>query len=270
MKIHFEDDAYAFIEVVLLNDMIYPTHGIVFRTVKFSETSVISKIYTEKFGMQSYIVNGVRSEKSKTKAALLQVMTMLDMEVYHHEHRNLNRIKEMRPSYIFSSLLFDPLKSSLGLFMMEVLNKCIHEEEANEEMFGFITEKLKSLDHQQKISSDYLLKFLLDLSSLMGFYPHGEFTASTSYFDLQAGRFTSDASIHSYMIHPALSESFSLLLHQKDFSTVSNSDKVESAFKFDSQTRRLLLNALLQYYQLHVPNFSLPKSLHVLQEVFQS
>src|SRR5256885_10343745 len=136
--------------------MIHRTRGVVFRTIKFSETSVISKIYTEKFGMQSYIVNGVRSEKSKTKAALLQVMSMLDMEVYHHEHRNLNRIKEMRPMYVYSSLLFEPLKSSLGLFMMEVLNKCIHEEEANEEMFTFIIQKLQLLDQLQKIPSDYL------------------------------------------------------------------------------------------------------------------
>src|SRR6185295_4725918 len=156
---------------VLLNNMIHRTRGIVFRTVKFSETSVISKIYTEKFGMRSYIVNGVRSEKSKTKAVLLHVMSMLDMEVYHHEHRNLNRIKEMRPAYVVTSLLFDPLKSSLGLFMMEVLNKCIHEEEANEEMFAFITGKLQSLDQQQKIQAYYLLKFLLELSSLIGFYP---------------------------------------------------------------------------------------------------
>lgn len=240
--------------------MIQRTQGIVFRTIKFSETSVISKIYTEKFGMQSYIVNGVRSEKSKTKAGQLQVMSMLEMEVYHHENRNLNRIKEMRPAYVFTSLLFDPLKSSLGLFMMEVLNKCIHEEETNEAMFAFITGKLQSLDQQQKIPADYLLKFLLELSSLIGFYPHGEFNSATSYFDLQAGRFVADAAVHPYVIHPPISEYLSMLLRQEDLPEVSNFGKV----------RRQLLDVLLQYYQFHVPNFSLPKSLHVLQEVFQS
>jgi DNA repair protein RecO (recombination protein O) len=221
-------------------------------------------------------VNGVRSEKSKTKAALLQVMSMLDMEVYHHEHRNLNRIKEMRPAYVFSSLLFDPLKSSLGLFMMEVLNKCIHEEEANEEMFAFITAKLQSLDQQQKIPADYLLKFLLELASVTGFHPHGEYSDATSYFDLQAGRFVADASVHPYMIHPPLSESFSLLIRGENFSTTSPGNSASSfgkvqdgAAEFDTGTRRKLLDALLQYYQLHVPNFSMPKSLHVLDEVFK-
>jgi DNA repair protein RecO (recombination protein O) len=237
--------------------MIHSTRGIVFRTVKFSESSVISKIYTERFGMQSYIVNGVRSEKSKTKAALLQVMSMLDMQVYHHEHRNLHRIKEMRPSYVFTNVLYDPLRGSIGLFMMEVLNKCIHEEETNEAMFGFITDKLQSLDQQQKILPDHLLKFLLDLASLLGFFPHGEFSDATSYFDLQEGKFVSDASIHPYMIHPPLSEYFSSVIK-------NHSERIPAVI------RKNLLAALLDYYKLHVPNFSVPKSLHVLQEVFQN
>ena len=103
----------------------------------------------------------------------------------------------------------------------------------------------------------------------MGFYPHGEFSSSTSYFDLQAGRFVADASIHPYMIHPPLSESFSSLFHDENSSRDSNFGKVDVASDLDSLTRRKLLDALLQYYQLHVPNFSLPKSLHVLSEVFR-
>jgi DNA repair protein RecO (recombination protein O) len=250
--------------------MIHRTSGIVFRTIRYSETSVISKIYTHKFGMQSYITNGVRKEKSRTKAVLLQVMSMLDMEVYYHEHRNLHRIREMRSEYIFSSLLFNPLKAAAGLFMMEVLNKCIREEEPNEEMFSFISEKLQTLDRQEKIPANQLLTFLLELSSLVGFYPHGELCTATSYFDLQAGRFVADASIHPYMVSPPLSENFSLLIRQENFSKTSDFAKAEGTTQFDSPLRRKLLDTLLQYFQLHVPNFSYPKSLHVLQEIFQN
>ncbi|MEO5673183.1 MAG: DNA repair protein RecO [Chitinophagales bacterium] len=237
--------------------MIYRTRGIVFRTIKFRETSVISKIYTEKFGLQSYIVNGIRSSKSKTKAAQLQVMSMLDMEVYHHEHRNLHRIKEMQPFYVFSSLLFDPLKGSVGLFMIEMLNKCIREEEANASMFAFITEKLVSLDRLKNIPADFLLRFLLELSSFLGLYPHGEYSADNSYFDLMEGNFIADATIHPHVIHPPLSENLSLLI-KNDSANIATS------------IRRNLLEALLQYYQLHVPNFTMPKSLQVLNEVFRS
>ena len=117
--------------------MIHQTRGIVFKTIKYSETSVISKIYTEKFGLQSYLINGVRSEKSKIKAGLLQTMSILDMQVYYRENKNLNRVKEITAAYVFQSLPFDALKRSAGLFVMDVLNKCIREQESNEDLFQF-------------------------------------------------------------------------------------------------------------------------------------
>jgi len=205
--------------------------------------------------MQSYIVNSVRTAKAKTKAALLQVMSMLDMEVYHHENRNLNRIKEIQPMYLFKSMLFDPLKSSVGLFMMEVLNKSIREEEGNEKMFEFISQKLQALDQLEKIPSDYLLKFLIDLSSLLGFFPHGEFSESAAYFDLQEGNFVSEINLHPFTLQSPLSENLSMLIRKR-------TDEIPAG------NRRKLLDGLLQYYSLHIPNFSLPKSLKVLDETF--
>jgi len=184
-------------------------------------------------------------------------MSILDLEVYHHEYRNLHRIKELSPAYVFSSLLFDPLKSSVGLFMMEVLNKCLKEEEANEKMFLFISEKLQVLDRVEKIPSDFLLNFLVDLSSLLGFSPHGVYNDEDSYFDLQEGVFTNNVSLHPYSLHPPTSEFFSFLIN-------SESNLIPS------HARRKLLDSLLQYYQLHVPNFSSPKSLKVLDEIFHS
>ncbi len=237
--------------------MIYRTRGIVFRTIKYAESSVITKIYTERFGMQSYIVNGVRSSKSRTKASLLQVLSLLEMEVYHHEHRNIHRIKEMQPFYVFSSLLFDPLKSSVALFMIEMLNKCIHEEEANAGMFLFISEKIQSLDRMKNIRSDFLLRFLLELSDLLGFHPNGEYSVSKSYFDLKEGNFTNENGIHPHVIQPPVSEHLSLLVKN-------------NLVEISSDARSALLNSLLVYYQLHVPNFTMPRSLIVLNEVFRS
>jgi DNA repair protein RecO (recombination protein O) len=237
--------------------MIHATRGIVFRTVKFSETSVVSKIYTEKFGMQSYLVNGVRTEKAKTKAALLQVMSQLDLRVYHHEHRHLHRIKEMQSFYLYRSLLFTPLKSSLGLFMMEVLNLCIKEEEPNENMFQFISHQLTRLDQAATLEPDSLLHFLLQLSGLLGFFPQGKFEAGRPAFDLTEGRFTSGSTPHPQMLLPPVSENFSKVIHAQKI-------------LLSSPERRALLDHLLNYYRLHVPEFRIPKSLRVLDEVFHA
>jgi DNA repair protein RecO (recombination protein O) len=124
-------------------------------------------------------------------------------------------------------------------------------------MFEFISQKLQSLDQLVKIPADYLLRFLLELSSLLGFYPNGEYNESAAYFDLQEGNFVSDISTHPYSLMPPHSEYLSMLLH-------INGTEIPTA------NRRKLLDGLLQYYQLHVPNFTLPKSLKVLDEVFHS
>ena len=84
--------------------MVHNTKGIVLRVVKYGETSVIVTIYTELFGIQSYIVNGVRttSKKGASKASLFQPAAILDLIVYHNELKNLQRIKESRWSALVS------------------------------------------------------------------------------------------------------------------------------------------------------------------------
>lgn len=237
--------------------MIQKTHGIVFKTIKFSETSVVSKIYTEKYGLQSYIINGVRAPKSKFKAGLLQSLSLLDMEVYHRENHNLNRVKEFRAAVVFSSLPFDLLKGSVGLFMIEILYKSIHEEEANEPLFHFIFEKIKELDHLQKVPSDFLLQFLLELSLHLGFHPHGTFSEAAPFFDLGEGTFIANGNGHPNTLDELLSRQLSSFIN-------------EASAEIPPASRKLLMEALLKYYQLHVPNFSRPKSLRVLEEVFKN
>lgn len=237
--------------------MIYSTRGIVFKTIKYSETSVVSKIYTERFGLRSYIVNGVRSAKSKTKASILQSLSLVEMEIYHHEHRSLNRIREIRSAFVFASIPFDVLRGSVGLFMIEVLNKSIREEESNERLFHFIFEKIKSLDESQKVSPLFLIDFLLDLSLHLGFHPDGHYSEAAPHFDLKEGLFISATVTNPYALDESLSMNLSLLLEKK-------------SPDLPARSRKLLVEALLHYYQLHVPDFSRPKSLRVIEEVFRA
>lgn len=237
--------------------MLYKTKGIVFRTIKYSETSVVSKIYTEKFGVQSYIVNGVRTARSKVKASLLQSLSLLELEVYHREHRNLHRIKEVQAAVVFRSIPFHLLKGSVGLFMIEVLNKVIHEEEANPSLFQFIFDQVRLLDETEQISPLYLAEFMIALSAHLGFVPHGIFSAATPCFDLREGQFVKDTPGHVQVLDQLTSSNLSAVVHQQP--------AVMSPLQ-----RKMLLEALLHYYQLHVPGFSPPKSLKVLEEVFRS
>src|SRR6201989_1112200 len=92
--------------ILLLKTMTHKTKGIVLRTIHYGETSVITSVYTELFGMQSYIVKGVRqaTKKTQSKQMYFQPAAMLDMEVYHNELKNLQFVKEYKWSYLYNKV----------------------------------------------------------------------------------------------------------------------------------------------------------------------
>ena len=114
------------------------TRGIVLRSMKYSETSIIADIYTEERGMRSYIISGVRSKKAKIKASQLQIMSLVDMVAYDRQEKGLNRVRELRAAYVFQSLPFDVRKSAVGLFMAELARKTVREPEENKRLFNFL------------------------------------------------------------------------------------------------------------------------------------
>ena len=120
--------------------MIFKTRGIVFRFTKFGETSIIVTIFTEVFGIQSYIINGIRSKSAKNKIALYQPLTLLNLVVYHREHANIERIKEVSCLHPYRSLTADVRKSTLAIFINELLNKTVKDESHAGELFQFISE----------------------------------------------------------------------------------------------------------------------------------
>ena len=126
--------------------MLFKTRGIVFRFTKYGDSSIIVTIFTELFGLQTYIVNGVRSKAAKGKIALFQPLTLLDLVVYYKENANIKRIKEVRCQHQYQTVQTDIRKSSIGIFMNEVLNKSVKEENQAQELFNFLFDSLVSLD----------------------------------------------------------------------------------------------------------------------------
>ncbi|MBL0311082.1 MAG: DNA repair protein RecO [Bacteroidetes bacterium] len=237
--------------------MYHQTKGIVLHTVKYSETSIIAKIYTSQYGLQSYMIKGVRTSKSKNKASLYQPLTLLDMETSHRQNQQLQFIKECRRDYTYQSIPFDTLKSTIALFMLEVISKSIREQEENIELFDFIYEALQLLDTSEKLHPEFHLVFLLRLSRHLGFAPHENYSEANSSFEMNEGFFTTpNERLHT------LGKNESKLLYdlmQRNFFDVT-------ASHLNRAERKKMLHILLDYYRLHIENFSL-KSPEILEEV---
>ena len=151
--------------------MLHKTEGLVLRYVKYGESSIVVTIYTEKFGVSTFIVNGVRSTKSKGKIALYQPMNLLDLVVYQKEGRDINRISEVKSLSPLNSIRGDIRKSSIAIFLSEVLNKCLKEESANEILFHFLKTSVLQLEHLEANFQNFHLVFLLMFSKYLGFAP---------------------------------------------------------------------------------------------------
>ena len=244
-------------------DKLHKTKGLVLRTVKYGETSIIVTIFTELFGVQSYLVNGVRvsTKKGMGKANLFQPAALLDLVVYHHEQKHLNRIKEFKWSYIYQHILSDVRKNAVTLFMVELLTKCLKQPESNPALFHFVEDVFIKLDESNSAAMANLpLFFALHLPFHFGFRITDNHSNEDPFLDLQEGRFVAEQPRHPYFLEDKQAAVTSQLLK------VMQPEELED-IKLNHDFRRSLLHIYETYYALHIPDFGTMKSLPVLQEI---
>jgi len=239
----------------------FSTEGIILNHVKYSETSVIVHVYTSLFGRQSYMINGVRRSHSKGKAVFLQPLTLLRMEVTHHEKKEIHRIKDYKVLHPFISIPFNQPKRSITFFITEVLSKVLREEHPNEELFRFVFHAIKVLDGDISGIPNFHLFFLFQLSRFLGFGVSYSRELSNTFFDLKNSEYTTVEPNHPYFIKGQTLHNW-IVLSELD---AANLNRLE----LKSKQRRELLNALVLYYELHILNFGSLKSLEILQALFE-
>lgn len=235
--------------------MLVKTEGIVLKTIKYSETSIITKIFTRELGLQSYMVKGVRGEKSKNKAVVFLPGNILEIDVYKRNNKELQFLKEFRFKSIYNSITFNVIKSSMMMFMMEVLNKALKEEETNEDLYVFLENSFLQLDQTQEIDLNFHLHFLIQLTAYLGFLPTNNYNEEHCYFNLSEGYFSENFSAQLHCLDKTFSKWIYSLLHHQKPESINNA------------SREVLLQHILQYYQLHLPNFNDVKSHKILHEV---
>ncbi|NOT75527.1 MAG: DNA repair protein RecO [Cyclobacteriaceae bacterium] len=220
--------------------MLHKTRGVVFRLTKYGETSIIVSIFTELFGLQSYIVNSVRTKSSKNKIALFQPLTLLDLVVYHRENADILRIKEVKVLYAYQTIHHDIRKSAIAMFLNEFLNRSVKDQSHAEEICEFLIQSLKALDEISQPENFHLI-FLIRLSRFLGFGPQ-----------------TTEEVLGVW------------LLSNKEESTLKELlvAEYDTLIQMNYTSRKNLLEALLRFYSTHIDNFGEIKSIQVLKEMF--
>ncbi|WP_339625640.1 DNA repair protein RecO [uncultured Maribacter sp.] len=236
------------------------TKAIVFSALKYGDTSLIVKVFTASDGIKSYLLRGVlSSKKGKLKTAYFQPLTQLEIVANHRNKGTLETLHEAKVYYHYQSLYADMAKNAMTLFLAELLVNSIREEERNEELFEFLEASLQWLDIHKDIANFHLF-FMLSITKFLGFYPD-VYQIDKPYFDLLEGEFVSVESLNP-MLRGENIYYFKTFLGI-NFDTIHN-------VKMKKTNRQELLKSLILYFELHLQGFRKPKSLAVLNEVFNT
>ena len=234
------------------------TNAMVLSSIKYGDTSLIVRCFTQNHGLKSFIVKGVFSKKKRNTSLYFP---LAEIELCYQPKSNdqqLVFLKSAQTAYYYESLHFHPIKSAIIFFLAEILNLVLKEESENQDLYLFIEHSLKEFDQKKEDFADFHLVFLIQLTHFLGFYPNFE-EEELPLFDLENGFFTaSNSSIN--MLNAGETVLFKKLL-ELNFTQ-------ESKNIFNQSQRALLLEILVKYFQIHTNNFKKPKSLHVLHELF--
>ena len=240
--------------------MYHKTAAIVLSQVKYSDNSLIVKCFTQAFGTRSYLLKGIlKNKKSPLATALFQPLTLLELVVTNNDvaSPSLEYIKEARLKTSYKSLHTHPYKSTVGIFLSELSSYICPPDTPDEELFNFMASQLVFFD-QENFLVHFHLKFLVDLTQYLGFYPDDS-DSYLPFFSLEEGHFTTTENNTAVISGNALSLFKTLL--ETDYPTLNQ-------IRTNKNERNALLYLLLKYYEWHFPNFKKIKSLEVLQVLF--
>lgn len=237
------------------------SNGIVLNMVPYNDKSSFVHIYTEKFGTVTYSVPNTRGKRTRMSKALFIPFNILEMEVEHAPGREIQKMAEVRPVGLHLTLLADPVKGAVTLFLAEFLSRTIREQEPNPTLYRFIADSFALYDILEEGKANFHLVFLLKISEFLGFRINRESFREGYGLDMLEGTFTSGQPEHAWFLNPAEAYLFHTIL-QMQYSNMHT-------YQLNREHRTVLLDQIVLYFRLHLPELREIKSLEVLKSLFQ-
>ena len=231
--------------------------GILLRKIPYSENSLIVTFFCRNNGLKSFMFQGGK----KKKGNLLFPLSIIEFEYYSRSDSSLGKITDIAPDFIAQSSITHPIKSTLLFFFAEILQQTIRQEEKEEAFFLFLAAEIHEFD-LAPFEANYAIWFLLELTKWLGIEPEAQ-SPNASHLDGTNGRIFDIPETTEKLIATGAHVSF---LSQMLFLSKDKSLSIPS----NGKIRKQAMTTLLTYYKIHMDGFTFPKSLEVLDEVWNN
>lgn len=240
--------------------MLTRTKAILLHHVRYSDNSLIAHFYTQEYGRLAVMVKGISSRRGSARFNYFQPLNIFNIEIYYYDNREIHNLKEMNLAYVPGNISSDINRTTVAMFISEILNNIIREEDVNRQLFDFVESSVITLDGMVAGISNFHLWFLVALTDYAGIGPsHTPMT--DCWFDMLTGQFTSQQPMHPDCLDPDGASVLNRLLQMP-------AEDIES-LKLSGDERTELLTRLLKYYSLHLPGIREIRSLQVLKDIFR-
>lgn len=237
------------------------TTGIILHQVKYSDSQSIVSIYTREFGRMSYMVRGANRKKSATRSALLQPLSIVEIDVSHNPKKDIQSIKDIRIAIPFYHIPYDPVKNGLALFMTEVLQKTLKHSENDKELYNFIENSVCQLDKCEEGIGNFHLVFMAGLARRLGFAPDMLNGNGYKFFDMMNGIFERSQPLHAHFLEGKQAETFKSIM-ELDYDCLNS-------LPMNRIQRAGVLTNFVEYYKLHLTDFQSLHSIEVMHKLWE-
>ena len=241
--------------------MYQPEKGIMIGSVRHNDRTSVAHIFTSAHGMVPFIWFLSKSGRNASRNTLLQPLTQLDFQAEYIPTESLQHLKEVKNLSPYRNIPRNPLKSAISLFLSEFLTYALKGEQNNPALFRYLTDSLNWFDTAPDGTyTNFHIAFMIGTASCTGVCPNADDYQPGYMLDLREGCFCPSEPAHNEWLNAQLSYKLYLLM-------TGSFDEITNA-PLTGQQRVMLLNALNNWFRLHVPAFPVLKSIEVLESVF--
>ena len=234
------------------------TEAIVLHTIHYRDHSYIVHIFTREQGRINCLVKGSK-QKLALSPVLMQPLSLIDIVLDNRANKTFQYIRESSPTSLLNTVPYDPIKNSIALFLSEILHKTLRESDKENALFDFVKESILFFDTTTKGFANFHLVFLIKMTYFLGFFPNLSQFHDGVYFDMLNSQFT-EQNNNPHTLNVEETEAFAHLMRM-DYDNMQ-------IFSLSRNQRNTILEHILTYYRLHLPEFGTVKSLDILQQLF--